>query len=243
MNSPRRVRPSSHFAFTLPRVRLFNTAINSGDSKNANAHYYLASAYLRLDNKRAALDEYRLSLKLDSRGQSAKFCKQAIEHLEGVHTSSTSKLQATQKSESSAKNSDPILKTYPVFKISGLPVIPPVIKDDGPTLSEILLWTLNQQSAYYQTAFNRKNQALARLDEVNEILKKAESLASSAVPNARSYGESEDEWKKRIENGRTQFAAILEPYKAAVDSTTKTVEQTNSIYETCISAGRRLSGY
>ncbi len=134
-------------------------------------------------------------------------------------------------------------KSFPIIKISGLPAIPQAVKDDGPALPEILLWPLNQQSAYYLIAFNRKNEALARLDQLSEILKRAESLASSAVPNARGYGESEAETRKRVENGRAQLMTILEPYKSAVEAAQRSVEQANSIYETCLSAGRRLSGY
>jgi tetratricopeptide (TPR) repeat protein len=224
-------------------IKLFNTAISSAESKNANAHYYLAGAYFRLDNKQAALDEYRLSLKLAPQGQSARFCKQAIDHISSSSGSRPIKTEVEKISGGSATTVDKKSKSFPIIKISGLPAIPQAVKDDGPALPEILLWPLNQQSAYYLIAFNRKNAALARLDQLSEILKRAESLASSAVPNARGYGESEAETRKRVENGRAQLMTILEPYKSAVEAAQRSVEQANSIYETCLSAGRRLSGY
>jgi tetratricopeptide (TPR) repeat protein len=169
-------------------ITLLNTAINADESKNPSAHYYLAGAYLQLGNKKVALDEYRLSLKLAPRGQSAIFCQQAIAKL----GDSTSPTIATIENQKHSVMTPPSVatkeKVYATIKLPNLPVVPPAFKDDAPTVSDILLWTLNQQSAYYLTAAERKNQALVRLDQAKDVLKKTESLAASAIPNARLYG-------------------------------------------------------
>jgi tetratricopeptide (TPR) repeat protein len=224
-------------------ITLLNTAINADQSKNPFAHYYLAGAYLQLGNKKVALDEYRLSLKLAPHGQSAIFCQQAIAKLEACTPQPTAMIQNQKHFMVMPSSVVTKEKMYATIKLANLPALPTAFKDDAPTVSDVLLWTLNQQSAYYLTAVERKNQALARLDQAKDLLKKTESLAASVVPNARLYGETENEMKNRMENGRFQLASILSPYKTAVELAQKQVEQANSIYETCISAGRRLSGY
>jgi hypothetical protein len=48
-------------------------------------------------------------LKLDPEGQSAKFCNQAIDHLEGVHTLNNSKSDTAKRTEFMARVSETIL--------------------------------------------------------------------------------------------------------------------------------------
>src|SRR5271163_802715 len=62
-------------------VTLLTSAVKGQDAKNAAAHYYLAGALLKLNNTKAALEEYRECLKVAPQGASAQFCQQAINHL------------------------------------------------------------------------------------------------------------------------------------------------------------------
>lgn len=223
-------------------IRLLTAATKGKHAKNATAHYYLGNAHLQVKNNSAALSEYQECLKLAPQAESATHCRAAIAHLTApVWRTNQADLVRTQPTASVPKAALSI-EAAPL-KVMGLPSIPNFPKDDGPKMSDVLTWSLGQQASYFQIAFDRKNEALSRLERTQDVLKRAQSLASSAVPSARQFGETDAALKTRIENGRAQMSTILKPFEDAVEVQQKEVEQTNSIYETCISAGRRSSGY
>lgn len=225
-------------------IRLLTTATKGKHAKNATAHYYLGNAHLQTKNAPAALTEYRESLRLAPQAESATHCRAAILHLtvppappvQATSAPATTPVSPQVMSATALSQAAPI-------KVTGLPSIPSFPNDDGPRLSDVLTWSQGQQSTYFQVAFDRKNEALLRLERTQDVLKRAQSLASSAVPSARQFGETDAMLKTRMESGRSQMATILKPFEDAVEARQKDVSEANSIYETCISSGRRLSGY
>jgi len=222
-------------------VRLLSAATKGKYAKNATAHYYLANAYLHMKNSSAALAEYRESLKLAPQAESAIHCKNAILHLTASATAPV-QVAETDDKVAVAHPKIAVVEASPI-RLTGLPSIPNFPKDDGPKLADVMTWSQAQQSNYFQIAYDRKNEALLRLEKTQDALKRAQSLASSAVPSARQFGETDAMLKARVESGRAQMASILKPFEDAVEIRQKEAEQCNSIYETCVSAGRRLSGY
>lgn len=219
-------------------IQLLTSAIKGTQFKNQNAHYYLANAYLQLKNNSAALFEYRECLKLAPQSECGQHCLKAINHLTGVALppQQVSLVQPTPPPTAKVLATT----TAPAaLKLPGLPPIPTFPKDDGPTLSDVLNWSQPEQVLYQLPAYGRKNDALFRLEKTQDALKRAQSLATSAIGSARQFGETDEAWKLRIANGRLQMAEILKPYELAIAAREKEVENMNQIYETCLSAGRR----
>lgn len=219
-------------------IRLLSSAIKGTHSKNGIAHYYLGNAYLQLKNNSAALFEYRESLRVAPQAECAQHCLTAINHLTGV---------SVPPKQANVVQAVPISVTKPIAnantnipaKILGLPPIPTFTKDDGPVLADVLNWSQPQQVLYQLPAYDRKNEALSRLERTQETLKRAQAIATSAVGSSRRFGETDDVMQSRIANERVQMAEILKPFNAAVEARQKEVEQMNQIYEVCLSAGRR----
>ena len=163
-----------------------------------------------------ALQEYRASLSL-APTEGATFCQQAIDHLTRAVAAPVNKTATSGQRPGSIFPPLEGEKKSPALNIRNLPPLPAAYKDDAPAMAEILSWPSVQRSSYYMTANERKNQASIRLEQAKEVLNRATSIAASAVPNARQYGESESDTKKRVDAGHTQVSEILAPYQNAVD--------------------------
>ncbi|HEY9678872.1 MAG TPA: tetratricopeptide repeat protein [Drouetiella sp.] len=225
-------------------VKILASATKGKFGNNATAHYYLGNAYIQIKNPTAALAEYRQSLSIAPTAATAPHCLAAIQHLTPQPSKVTRVDIPTPKQNTPALPTQVGIVAEPApIRLTGLPTIPTFPKDDGPKLSDVMTWSIGQQANYFQIAFDRKNEALLRLEKTQDVLKRAQSLASSAVPNARQFGETDSMLKTRLESGRAQMATILKPFEEAVEMRQKEAETANSLYETCVSAGRRISGY
>lgn len=78
---------------------------------------------------------------------------------------------------------------------------------------------------------------------MREVLNRAQAIALSMVPTVRQFGETEDATKARVTRGREQVDAALKPYQDALALRQREVDQAGTIYDTCISAVRRIAGY
>ncbi|HEY9717969.1 MAG TPA: hypothetical protein V6C69_10905, partial [Trichormus sp.] len=59
------------------------------------------------------------------------------------------------------------------------------------------------------------------------------------VPSARSYGESEEQFRQRKAECQSKYDLVLAPYKKDVDDMTKVVNDESAVYEACRSVSRR----
>lgn len=217
-----------------------NKSTHNLQKNNAVAHYYLANAYLQLKKHDLAVKEYRAAYTLDPVGPSSKHCAAAIVQLT---TSTVAPAVSGLPKQLPSATKKAVVQPPDSEEIHGLPPVPTIRKDNEPALSEVLAWPLAQQANYYSEANSKKLKALDEQSEAQALFKRVQGMVAPLVPNARRYGETDVETKQRLERGRSRVSEILAPYQAYLDARDKSLEQANSIYETCLSASRRISGF
>ncbi len=123
---------------------------------------------------------------------------------------------------------------------SKLPTIKPFTMR-GPFLSEILAWNLRDRAAFINESQNRVTDANARIEDAQQLLKRARSIASSLVPNSRDYGETEEHFRDRQRAGQTLLPTLLVAFESDVELKQRQLRDETQILETCQAAARDLN--
>ncbi len=240
-------------------VSFLTAAVRAKDSSNADAHYYLANALMRLNRVDDALREYRESYKLNPRGPMGAYCLRVINHYSGTRPAApmpspassaavpaaptTNPVAQSPSQSESSQTARPVVNLIEVERVkSSMPRLT-TFRSDSPHLADILNWSVTARANYVTDAQSRLDQARYRLDEAQEVVRNAEYRARGLVPSARTYGETEVHFNARVGAGHAKFEELVAPYRAELEARSRGLSEANSIYESCVSAQRQLKGY
>jgi tetratricopeptide (TPR) repeat protein len=237
----------------------FSAAL-SDEFSNPKLHYYTANCLICLHQREAAIREYRIAYALDPEGPLAKLCIECLRRFgidaTGVKTHRKKKTPidsgktakasdtpghkpSTDTKDASAASAKP--SAVPSYAPQNLPIARfRMPAKETPEAKSILSdWSIDDKANYIEQARDRKQSAIESLDQAQQILTKAQALAASIVPSARSYGESEEQFRQRKAECQSKYDLVLAPYKKDVDDMTKVVNDESAVYEACRSVSRR----
>ncbi len=233
-------------------IDVLQGAVKGPAAKDADAHYHLANALIKMGRTDAAVREYKESFRLNPNGKDADYCLQIISYYTTNKSSKRAGATAapvyasptTYGGNSDIKTSASTVTSTISAEAIGqvrakLPRIIP-IRYDRPYLSDVLNWSAQERAAFYTDAANRVEFARQRLDEANELLRKAKSMGSSLVPNARAYGQSEEVYKVQFVAGQSALNQLLVPFICEIDLRTKRLNEETSILQACDTAYKQL---
>lgn len=226
---------------------------------NADIHFALANALVKLNRTNEAVKEYRECFRLNPNGKRADYCLQVISYYSnaGRTTASASRsgfTTAAAAGTASAQSSVPF-STRSSSPQSDAPQSPPAadlarIRSSLPTirscprerpyLSDIMNWSRNERATYQNDASDRVERARLKLKDAEELLRKANSLTYSLVPSAKNYGESEEQFSLRKAGGCASAEQLLQPFRSELDLRSRILSEEESILSTCQTAAREL---
>jgi hypothetical protein len=149
---------------------------------------------------------------------------------------------APVESVSSGSADDPHLQKSIALVRSSLPRIA-ALHRQGPTLVEIISWSLQEQAHFVNEAIGRRDAALQNLTDAQETLKRVQSQVHSILPSSREYGEADANFKKRVAVAEARIRELVAPYQSEVETRNRILSDENSIVQTCTNALQKIQGY
>jgi tetratricopeptide (TPR) repeat protein len=230
-------------------VKHLSTAVLGGYGNDAYAHYYLANALMKTNRLKEALREYGESYRLKPTGNTGAYCAKILQTYSGasaMRPSGSSRASAPApaavESLSAGAPDDPhLLKSIALVR-SSLPRIA-ALHRQGPTLVEIISWSLQEQAHFVNDAIARRDTALQNLTDAQETLKRVQSQVHSILPSSREYGEADANFKKRVAMAEARIRELVAPYQSEVETRNRILSDENSIVQTCTNALQKIQGY
>lgn len=217
--------------------------------KNSAAHYALGNALVKVNKVKEAVSAYRQSYKLDPQGKNSADCLRMINYYSGV--ARTGGQVGNQSGNQSGNQGGPnIIGSQTTMSNSGsyglsktqlvdpkaladlknkLPRIPTAARRERPTQAEFLQWSDTEKANFAGEASVRVDKAKQNLNDAQELLKRVESMIYTLVPNSRSYGESEADFRARQEAARSQTYELLTCYRNNVAEKTSILQEESAI--------------
>ncbi|MBY0551589.1 MAG: caspase family protein [Candidatus Obscuribacterales bacterium] len=232
------------------------TKASKANSGNADIHFALANALVKLNRTSEAVKEYRECFRLNPNGKRADYCLQIISYYStaGRTTAATrsgitaaSSGTALSISQSSnrllpSSHSDS-LQAPPAADLARIRSSLPTIKScsrERPYLSDIMNWSRNERASYQNDALDRVERARLKLKDAEELMRKADSMTYSLVPSAKNYGESEEQFALRKAGGRASAEQLLQPFRSEIDLRSRILSEEEAILSSCQTAAREL---
>lgn len=232
------------------------TKASKANGANADIHFALANALVKLNRTSEAVKEYRECFRLNPNGKRADYCLQVISYYStagratasatrgGITTSSAGTAPAS--AQSSTRSSSPQCdspQSPPSADLARIRSSLPTIRScprERPFLSDIMNWSRNERATYQNDAADRVERARLKLKDAEELLRKADSMTYSLVPSAKNYGESEEQFAIRKSGGRASAEQLLQPFRSELDLRSRILSEEESILSTCQTAAREL---
>ena len=232
------------------------TKASKAPGANADVHYVLANALIKLGRTTEAVKEYRECFRLNPTGKRADYCLQVINYYSNAgrtslasnrtasnttaSTTSAALSVAPSRSLQSLSDCTQASSAADVARIrSSLPAIRSCQRE-RPYLSEIMNWSRNERASYQNDASDRVERARLKLKDAEDLLRRADSMTYSLVPSAKNYGESEEQFLIRKAAGRASAEQLMQPFRCELDNRARIVGEEESILSTCQTAGREL---
>lgn len=244
-------------------IDVLRGATKSGAAKDADAHYHLANALQKIGRSDEALKEYKESFRLNPNGTTANYCLQMINYYTNILGTARGAVRASTPSGAAYASSRSTQQTYQPSRpdnatatdhgTSSIPAaliaqarakLPPVqhVKYERPYLADVLNWGLQDRANFYSDAVAREQTAKTQVEEAQNVLKSARAAAGILIPNARAYGESEEQFRIRVEDGERLVDQLLIPYVTELDVRTKHAQDEANILQSCAAAYNQVYG-
>lgn len=199
-------------------VETLRTSVSRAESANPLAHYYLGNALMQLHYFQQAKVEFEKCLALNPDAKLAEFCQTALVRMpqsRGCGSSVALNLTEAKAVEKPAQQSAQPAANLPK----------PVKAAVGPTADEVSEWTVDQQADYAFKAYKTQ----AQLERQLELARKNLIEVRTSIPNARTYGQSEDSMQSR----RRQDGQFVQIYEQSVRECADALEQAEAVSEIC----------
>lgn len=221
-------------------------AVN-GEFKNvAVAHYYLANSLMQASKTNAALDEYERCYNLAPFSSFSGYCRMMLirhgKNPDAVNKTALEK-QPREQPKEQLKEKQTAVESKPatdpeLAKLSSRLPRPVVITKESPPASDILAGNINYRSGFLGEAEIRKNRAFEKVEQARQNLTRAESLTHSFVPSAKSFGESDEEFRNRRADAEKSVTSLLDPFKENVKEAETAFQNESALFESCLNASR-----
>lgn len=183
----------------------------SSDFNNATLHYYLASCYVHLNQKDAAVREFRIAFALQPDGEAGRYSKQALEYLNAD--------EKNPHGQAAGKNNKLLPKSDPLF---------------DKTLALLKQQTDHEKESHFDASQNLANDALKRgnddvqrttnnmLDDMRRSLRRIGGGDLMLPPDAQSQIER---LKQSYESRRNNYLQHGRSQVMELDKTAKNLEE------------------
>lgn len=224
-------------------------AVNAEHRNVAVAHYYLANSLIQLNKTNAALEEYERCYKLAPFSSFSGYCRMMlIRH--GRTPDAAAETKSAGAQQDLKRPSLPVdKKTYePVVtaqdtavseelkQLKGrLPRLVAITKET-PSALDVMADSIYFRSSFVAEAEQRKTRAFDKLEQSRQTLKRAESVSHSFVPSAKSFGETDEEFRSRRAKAEETVSSLLEPFKENLNEAEKAFQTESSLLDNCINA-------
>ena len=228
----------------------------------AIAHYYLANSLMQTRKTNAALDEYEVCYSLAPFSSVSGYCRMMLLKYGRNPESKTGAPGQSGQQSTAAKGADALKKTVPddqekqqekekqaaaerkpatdpeLARLSSrLPRLV-ILTKETPPASEIAAGNIFGRSGFVGEAEARKNRTFERLEQSRLALTRAESLTHSFVPSAKSFGESDEEFRNRRAEAEKTITALIDPFRENVKEAETSFQAESALLENCINASR-----
>lgn len=209
-------------------------AVRTGAAKYAIVHFYIAKAYLKINQTEQAKEEFELAVGLEPNSKVGMLAKKALDKMESTTAGAGA---------GTASNADKAMMDM-VNKLPA-PDMPPLPKsgDVHPTLYEIDHWTPQLRAQYLNQAQDRVPRAEKQLYNAQQLLSRAQSAAAGFVPTQRTKKEDEATFKRRVRACQKRATALVQPYQDYVDKSQQELKDSKTILNNCQLAYRNVNGY
>lgn len=222
----------------------------TGEFKNtAIAHYYLANSLVQLRRINAALDEYQTCYSLAPYSNFSGYCREMLmkhgrnpDEKGGTASKGSdvagSPLGKEKQSATPAITESNAITDPELSKLSArLPKLI-VLSKETPSASDIMAGNKYYRASFIAEAEQRKERANEKLEQSRQALSKAEFLVHSYVPSAKSFGEADDEFRKRRDEAEKAVETLLNPFRENVKEAETNFQSESALLDSCNNAIR-----
>jgi tetratricopeptide (TPR) repeat protein len=191
---------------------------------NAQIHYYLADTYYRLGRTADALSEYNIAYKMDPKGPVSGYCQQMIRTLQTYNPG-----RPNVKDPSQSKPENTQARKPGKIVLPAIPEAPALTKYD-----EVRRWDYLQRVRFAAQADEQVKKAQIHLKMTQDLLKESNKIAGKElIPTKRAWGETQNEWRSRVQQGGVKEGSLVAPYEKAVAEAKVVLSDAKAVQAAC----------
>jgi uncharacterized caspase-like protein len=237
------------------------TKATKGAAKNdADAHYHLGNALMRTNHYAEAIKAWKESYRLKSEGSIATHCLQLISFYSGMAKAQTAAVASASKfthagsgrTAGGAEVAAPVGEWKPpksyldpmvVAQVQmRMPRIPNTRVPERVILRDLASWSAQDKANYTQVAADRVDIAYNELEQGQKIFAQAKAVTTALISNRRAYGETEETFKLRMQEGQAMAAKLMQPYVNDLDLRSRKYDDETALLNACQAAQKQLLG-
>lgn len=215
--------------------QLLEPIVKTNPNLSQSAWLLLGHCYAQTGQVKAAKVAYQWAYNLNNRSNMGKNALALLSRLEGHPVDEKTSLVSTTTGADTSKSED---KPNPEFQklydqvVAKMPKIKPY-ESEKPSCVEMLTWSGPERLSCWDQVCARKNSAADAIDQFSRTLKHAKSVALSLLPNSKSFGETEEVFRKRKTIAQQKADELLKPYEERMKLLERNMLDASALYDSC----------